>query len=69
MKTAPTPFSLDRTSFSVGRLQDESKSLDYWLSLPPARRLEALEHLRRSFNPEAYSARGIRRIFEAAKRA
>ncbi len=63
-----TTFSLDRTVFSVGRLQDDDSQVDYWLAQPPERRLAALEHLRRSFDPDAYAARGFRGFLEAAKR-
>lgn len=62
-------FSLDRTAFSVGRLEDEDSQVDYWLSQPPERRLAALEHLRRSFNPDAYAAQGLRGFFETTRRA
>ncbi|MDP3070762.1 MAG: hypothetical protein Q8N18_10755 [Opitutaceae bacterium] len=64
---SPATFSLDRTAFSVGRLQDDDSQVDYWLSQPPERRLAALEHLRRSLNPDAYAAQGLRGFFETAK--
>ena len=64
-----TTFSLDRTVFSVGRLQDDDSQVDYWLAQPPERRLAALEYLRRSFDPDAYAARGFRGFLETAQRA
>jgi hypothetical protein len=66
---SPIAFSLDRSVFSVGRLQDDDSQVDYWLTQPPERRLAALEHLRRSFDPDAYAARGFRGFLETAKRA
>jgi hypothetical protein len=69
MKDSSPAFTLDRSRFSVAGLRDADGSLDFWLTQSPARRIEALEHLRRSFNPEAYSAPGLRRFFEATKRA
>ena len=63
------PFTLDRSHFSVGRLHDDDSQVDYWLSQPPERRIEAVEFLRGAFDPEAYSAQRLRRFFETAKRA
>ncbi len=63
------PFSLDRTVFSVGRLQDDDSQVDYWLAQTPERRLAALEYLRRSFDPDAYAAQGLRGFLETVKRA
>jgi hypothetical protein len=65
---APT-FSLDRSAFSVGRLGDDDSQVDYWLSQPPERRIQAVEFLRGAFDQKAYSAQRLRRFFEAAKRA
>lgn len=62
-----TPFTLDRSAFSVGRLHDEDSQVDYWLSQPPERRIAAVEFLRRSFDPDAYSAQRLHGFFEAAK--
>ena len=68
LEKSVTTFSLGRTVFSVGRLQDEDSQVDYWLAQPPERRLAALEYLRRSLNPDAYAARGFRGFLETAKR-
>ena len=68
-KPAAPTFSLDRSAFSVGRLQDDDSQVDYWLSQPPERRIEAVEFLRGAFDQEAYSAQRLRRFFETAKRA
>ena len=69
LKPAAPTFSLDRSSFSVGRLQDDDSQVDYWLAQTPERRIEAVEFLRGAFDQEAYSAQRLRRFFEAAKRA
>jgi hypothetical protein len=68
-ETKPMSFTLDRSAFSVGRLNDEDSQVDYWLSQPPERRIAAVEFLRRSFNPDAYSAQRLHGLFETAKRA
>jgi len=65
---APT-FSLDRSSFSIGRLDDDDSQVDYWLSQPPERRIQAVELLRGALDQEAYSAQRLRGFFEAVKRA
>ena len=68
-ETKPMSFTLDRSAFSVGRLNDEDSQVDYWLSQPPERRIAAVEFLRRSFNPDAYSAQRLHGFFETAQRA
>ena len=69
MSESKTPsFTLDRSAFSVGRLQDEDSQVDYWLSQTPERRIAAVEFLRRSFNPDAYSAQRLHGFFETVKR-
>jgi hypothetical protein len=37
---------LDKTAFSVVRLEDESDEKEFWRTQPPAARLEALELMR-----------------------
>ena len=68
-ETKPMSFTLDRSAFAVGRLNDEDSQVDYWLSQPPERRIAAVEFLRRSFNPDAYSAQRLHGFFETAQRA
>lgn len=68
-ESSSATFSLDRTAFSVGRLQDEDSQIDYWLSQPPERRLAAVEFLRSSLNPDAYAAQRLRGFLEVVKRA
>lgn len=63
-----TKFALDRSVFSIGRLHDDDNQVDYWLAQPPAKRIAALEFLRRSHNPEAYLAQRLHGFFETAKR-
>jgi hypothetical protein len=67
--TSPPSFTLDRSAFSVGRLKDEDSQVDYWLAQPPESRIAAVEFLRRSFNPDGYSAQRLHGFFETAKRA
>lgn len=67
-ETKPTSFTLDRSAFSVGRLNDEDSQVDYWLSQPAERRIAAVEFLRRSVNPDAYAKMTLRGFFETAKR-
>ncbi len=62
------PFSLDRTAFSVGRLQDEDSQVDYWLAQPAEQRLAALEFLRASFDPDACAAQRLRGFLEVTQR-
>jgi len=62
-------FSLDRSAFSVGRLQDDHSQVDYWLAQPAEHRLAALELLRKSFNPDAYASQRLRGFFEVTQRA
>jgi hypothetical protein len=66
---SPTTFSLDRSAFSVGRLQDDDSQVDYWLAQPPEQRLAALELLRASFNPDAYASQRLRGFLEVTQRA
>ncbi len=62
-------FALDRSAFSTGRLRDDDSQVDYWLSQPPERRIAAVEFLRSSSDPDAYSAQRLRGFFATAKRA
>ena len=66
---SPTTFFLDRSAFSVGRLQDEDSQVDYWLAQPAEQRLAALEILRESYNPDAYAAQRLRGFLEVTQRA
>ena len=64
----PTSFTLDRSAFSVGRLQDEDSQVDYWLAQPPEKRIAAVEFLRSASDPDAYSAQRLHGFFETAQR-
>jgi hypothetical protein len=66
---SPATFSLDRSAFSVGRLQDDDSQVDYWLAQPAEQRLAALELLRESYNPDAYAAQRLRGFLEVTQRA
>lgn len=66
--TRESTFSLDRSAFSVGRLQDDDSQVDYWLAQPAEQRLAALELLRASFNPDAYAAQRLRGFLEVTQR-
>ena len=66
---SPATFSLDRSAFSVGRLQDDDSQVDYWLAQPAEQRLAALEILRESYNPDAYAAQRLRGFLEVTQRA
>jgi hypothetical protein len=66
---SPATFSLDRSAFSVGRLQDDDSQVDYWLAQPAEQRLAALELLRESYNPDACAAQRLRGFLEVTQRA
>jgi hypothetical protein len=57
---------LDRAKFSVVRLTDPDDSLEYWLSRPVEERLQALEHLRRTFYGNSASE-GLQRVLEVVE--
>jgi hypothetical protein len=57
---------LDRAKFFVVRLTDPDDSLEYWLSRPVEERLQALEHLRRTFYGNSASE-GLQRVLEVVE--
>jgi hypothetical protein len=57
---------LDRTQFPVARLTDPDDSVAYWLSRPVEERLQALEHLRRTFYRYTSASEGLQRVLEVA---
>jgi hypothetical protein len=58
---------LDRTKFSVARLNDPDDSLQYWLSRPIVERLQALERLRRISYGHTVATGRLQRILEVAR--
>jgi hypothetical protein len=58
---------VDRTQFSVARLEDRDDSPAYWLSRPVEERLQAIELLRRTFYDYSDAGAGLQRIFEVVK--
>ena len=58
---------LDKSSFSVLSLSDQSNDRDYWLSRTPIERMRHIELLRRINYGHGATAR-LQRIFEIAKR-
>jgi hypothetical protein len=60
-------FRLDRTQFSVAELTDPDDALEYWLSRPVEERLQALEHLRRTFYGNSIVSEGLQRVLEVAE--
>lgn len=58
---------LDRTQFSVARLNDADDSVAYWLAQPATERLRALETLRRTFYDYTGAGEGLQRVFEVAR--
>jgi hypothetical protein len=64
----PRLFKLDRSAFSVGRVEVEDSQVDYWLSQPPEMRIAAVEFLRGGADPDGYSAQRLRGILEVVER-
>lgn len=61
-------FTLDRSFFRIRSRDDERDEVDYWLTQPPQRRIQAVEFLRESFHGRAYSQR-LERLFKIVERA
>jgi hypothetical protein len=60
-------YSLDKTAFSVSSLYEESDETDFWISKSPARRLEAMELMRRiNYGYDPITER-LQRFFEVAE--
>jgi len=67
MSPRKSPFSMDKTAFSVGSPSDESDEKAYWLSKSPYERLEAVELMRQViYGYDPTSAR-LQRFFEVAE--
>lgn len=49
MSSSSRPFQLDRTAFSIGRLEDKSDEVTFWRRQPAERRMAGIEFLRRQF--------------------
>lgn len=58
---------LDKKIFSIIGLKDRNPDKEYWLSVTPQQRLEALEFLRQlNYNYDPATSR-LQRVFETAK--
>jgi hypothetical protein len=60
-------YRLDRTAFSIGRLEDEPDERAFWFSKTAEERLHAAEFLRQSiygYDPATFR---LQRIFEVVK--
>ena len=66
-----TDFStrLDRTAFSIGRLDSDSDEKEYWLSRSPDERLRAVEFLRQVAYGYDPATERLQRFLEVVKRA
>jgi hypothetical protein len=60
-------LKVDRTQFSVARLEGRDDSLAYWLSRSVEERLQAIELLRQTFYDYSDAGAGLQRILEVAK--
>ena len=51
-------FRLDKSAFSIGRLEDQGNDLEYWLTKTPIERLKVVEFLRQlNYGYDATAAR------------
>lgn len=67
MDTGSSYPKLDKTSFSVASLQDDSDEKDYWLSKTPQERLQAVEWMRQvNYGYDPASAR-LQRVLTIAE--
>ncbi len=58
------PYKVDKTSFAIAALDDESDEREYWLSKTPHERLLAVEYLRQvTYGYDPTTAR-LQRVFE-----
>lgn len=54
---------MDKTIVKKLKLKDQDSDLNYWLSQPPEKRLEALEEIRQEYNKCKYvSEQGFQRV-------
>jgi hypothetical protein len=60
--TMQSPFEFDRSAIRKRRLSDPEPVTLEWVDASPARRLEALEFLRRNHSGEAYATRSIQKV-------
>ena len=65
--TLPHEFRLDRTQFSVAKLNDPDDQVAYWLTRPVEERLRALELLRRTFYGHTSATARLQKVFEVAQ--
>ncbi|MCX7735996.1 MAG: hypothetical protein N2319_04725 [Candidatus Kapabacteria bacterium] len=60
---------MDKTIVKKIKLKDKESDLNYWLSQPPEKRLEALEEIRQEYNKWKYgSEQGFQRVYKVLKR-
>jgi hypothetical protein len=67
MSADPLP-RMDKTKFSVGRMDDGDGELEYWITKTPEERFEALEFMRRVMYGYTSDAARLRRVLEVATR-
>ena len=60
-------LKVDRTQFTVARLEDRDDSPAYWLTRPVEERIAALELLRHTFYDYSETGEGRQRVLEVAK--
>ena len=60
-------FTMDKTVFSIGSVNDETDEKAYWLSKSSSERLEIIEFLRRINFGEAVTSARLQRFFKVAK--
>jgi hypothetical protein len=62
-----TEYRMDKSHFSVARLEDESDELAYWLSKTPEERLRAAEFIRQCIYGYDPAILRLQRVFEVVE--
>jgi len=62
-------FRLDKSVVRIRALDDPRRDLRYWLSQPPAKRIQAIEFLRETFHGHGYPAQGLERVLRIVEQA
>jgi hypothetical protein len=58
---------VDKTVFSVGTLNNEIDDKDYWLSVSPEERLQAIELIRQTLYGYSFTTPRLQRVFEVTE--
>jgi hypothetical protein len=63
-----TEYRLDKTAFSIARLEDEGDEKAFWISKTPEERLRAAEFLRQSLYGYDPATLRLQRVLEVVER-